>query len=325
MLSSQIAELTNNYLQLCKSLHNKLEGGNLYDKNGKLLISEKEAEKLLETFSKLVFTRNKLATENGYNNFFEYIADWDGVDKGLLKEFLNPPTSTHFLNKFKTIAGSVEVKVGLNKNYTPNHTFNFSGSRNGIVEMVEHYYLNHRSISPSIIKRIKIVRDETAPYFSSSVDDEIAIVTVIGEETTNTFAINLCHEYSHAVFQLELLDSGISSSGVKMYEQEKVAINDEFAFQNLYFDRTGKTFYTLNMFDRFISTFFEKEVYSFPVKISDDLAVSLGQIYSKVRKKFLPGLSEKDNLTFLFDSFLVTMPCYYTNYSVLYFEKLFAD
>jgi hypothetical protein len=323
MLSNQIDKLTSEYIEICKLVYPDYAKSSIYDSNGRLLVEKKAISELSKAFVGLVEARNALAVENGYGNFFEFVLDWDGVDKRLLLNFLNSSEiiSEKYLDLFNSL--NLDLTIFHSARYTPNYSIDFIDDESKIVDLIEKYYLEDRHVSPTLLSKIEIVTDENAPYFSSMVVGDKAIVTVLGPKNSNTFATNLCHEYSHAIFQLELLRNGLSSSDIKMFEQERVAINDEYQFQEKYLDETSKTYSKLNMFDRFISTYFENEVYSYSGSSGKKLEIVLGEMYSKSRKKCLPLLNEEENYSFLFDSFLVTMPCYYANYSVLYFEKLF--
>ncbi|MBI3396939.1 hypothetical protein HY045_00525 [Candidatus Woesebacteria bacterium] len=276
---------------------------------------------LKDRFKNLVYERNKLAQIKGFNNFFDYVADWDKVPARKLENFLKNAVETsqkildNLPEKFKEPAW-------LTGNY---NNLNFYGQVENmkirIPDDVFEFLIKKINVKNDVLSKIVVQETNDTLY---SAEPEVYQGNVIIKYSKSgrriEDAIGFSHECGHAIELLSLIKKNIKPTGKPSYYHEEKAVDIELRYakslsRNIIKARVGNFLYT------FANSLFEHEIYNNP---DCDYEVA----YANSRNNVCRQLNQIRNPFYVFNTFLVEYPCYSTIYSVIYnsnYKNIFVE
>lgn len=273
--------------------------------------------KLKDRFKKLVLARNKLAQKYGFDNYFDFISDWDKVPKNKLNDFLRDG-EVAAKKIFDSLPKRFKDSDWLTGNY---NNFNFDGFiANKDIDIPNDIFnfLNKKlKVKKEILDSIKLEETKDNIFTANADFTKRKVIIKYSDSDPDAnlaTAMGLAHEFGHAIEQVNLMQKGVNPEDRSFYYHETYAINLEMKFaESISNDarkaRIGNFLYT------FANAFFEYEVYKKP---DCDFEV----VYAQSRNKVCPQLKQIRNPFYVFNTFLIEYPCYSTIYSVIYNEYL---
>ncbi len=267
--------------------------------------------RLRSRFKKLILERNNLAQKNGFDNYFDYISDWDKIPKRELKNFLKEGglTSRRILARLPERFKDPDWLQG---NY---NNFNFYGMvedrKFDIPDEIFNLLISKIKIKKEVLSQIELKKTSTFIFFANNdFEQKRAWIEYDKRKNDISGAIIFAHECGHAIEHIKLMQKGIDPKSKSYYYHELRAIEMEMKFIDL-LSHDAKEARIGNFLYTFANTFFEHEIYKNP-ECDYDIA------YAESRNKVCPQMRQTRNPFYLLNTFLVEYPCYSTIYSVIY-------
>jgi hypothetical protein len=195
------------------------------------------------------------------------------------------------------------------------NTFNFygliEGKKYSIPNDLFEFIKTKLNTPDEILSRIK-VKILANPIFNVEYNATHKEVSInFNKEKKNVEgAIGFIHECGHALEYINLMDKGIQPDKKSFYYHESKAINLEEKFVTT-LSRDVKKAHIASFLHLFSNTLFENIIYKNPYCDFDEA-------YGKARNIVCPAIPIQSNPFYVLDVFLIEMPCYSTNYSVIY-------
>jgi hypothetical protein len=274
---------------------------------------EKIFAPLEEVFKELVHVRNEIAKVKGHDNYFDFIAQWDGIPKKDLEQF--------FLKSKKQAKQIISQLPNTNlpdwfwsEYNAPNPILLFETLSYSLPNDVFNALEIKQSELEKIQKRVKFKQKRQRYNWATPNAKEKTVEILHSKNDQSALgAINLAHEIGHARAFLKLMDKNIDPESKKDYWHETQAINSEFAFEKT-LPENERNIVRERFLGHFILTFFEHSIYKNPNQ-------DFKKVFAKANRLYYPT-KQKENPFFLLNTFLVNNPCYSTIYSVLYSKLL---
>lgn len=260
--------------------------------------------KLKPIFKRLIIERNRLAREEGYKNYFEFITKSDGVPKKSLNSFFcqadqiieeinlklpQPPKSWDWYWSEFNIPNPISL-VSPESYSLPNDIYKIMGK-----------------ICPELeifIPKIKITErkgfNPTTRYYK-----ETKTVTIEINFKDNGFlnAYTLVHELGHAFAFLNCIERGIDPSSKTRYWQEKQAYKTVFQFEESALPEKVRNASRGLVLGDFQIAFFEREIYTNPDQ-------DFERAYAEAINRAYPGkATQEKNPFYVLENNLVLRPC----------------
>lgn len=274
--------------------------------------NQSKIEALEPIFHELIIERNKIASENGYENYFDFIAQWDGLDVTSINEFIT---------KYKTVALTLLNKIkdltDQNDNFWQTFSFKSTSITGAKTYQIPHGVLD---LIPNIDKELlsKIRYESTSEERNMSTDYDSIKKTVtihanLGSCDVKSF-LTFAHEIGHAQHYLSLLRNNIDISTVSNFAEETAAIEFELDIERK-LPMNVKILSRDRVLYHFFKTLFEYSVYR---DSKHNLVNSYHEAYLTIYNEELP----KNTKMYLLDTNFIDWPCYSTLYSVCYFNGI---
>lgn len=257
-------------------------------------------------FRQLVVERNKIAKKKGFKNYFEFMADWDGIPQKKLAYFLDHKED--FVNKILNLLQPKFID-NLNEyfNFYPQVNYKVKGEQ----ELLN-YLINGKKIDINLLGRIKLVVIGGYLYKTKFNYKKKSVIIECSQGANETLEgyLSLAHEFGHALFLLKLMDKGINPKQESNFINEKAAVKMEleysrFLSKNVYTARIGNFLHT------FTNTVFEHQIYTNP-------EYDFGVAYLESRRQVYKSFGAEISQNYLKNMFFVEYPCYSSIYSVIY-------
>lgn len=317
---NKIDKLTKKYYSIASAsslekLRDQLFSQNLNLEERKNLYKKKEKifAPLEEVFKELVHARNEIAKAKGYDNYFDFIAQWDGIPRKDLKEFfLKSKKQIKQINSQLPVA---KLPDWFWSEYNaPNVIIMYKTSQFSLPDDVFSALQIKQSELEKIRKRVKF-KQKRQRYNWATPNTKQKTVVILHDKNDQSAlgAINLAHEIGHALAFLRLMDKSTDPESKKDYWHENQALNAELSFEKT-LPQKERNIVRDRITHHFVLTFFEHSIYTNPNQ-------DFKKVFAKANRLCYPT-KQKENPFFLLDTFLINKPCYSTNYSVLYSKLL---
>jgi len=269
---------------------------------------------LKSKFKQLVLERNNLAKSKGNDNYFDFIAEWDGVPKQDIINFFAKAgdLSRKLLDELPFDNSKIDW---FSSNY---NNFNFELQLGKPKYKLPKEVVDFIKKNPSknkYLKKIKLnpVEDTT---FTTDYDYKKGEATINYDKNNSRLhdALSMAHEFGHAIGMVRNYAEGKETSQPKPFPDETRAVKFELEFLAAQkadirkVAQAGSIYY-------FVNTLFEEKIYKDP-------EVDFDEVYANTHNVISPLIKQKSNPLYVLNSFLIEYPCYSTNYSVIYSKLL---
>jgi len=264
---------------------------------------------LQKKFKTLVNARNELAISKGYDNYFTFIANWDGISEEEISQF----------NKnYKNISESIflfflkQKKLDWLGTKFNNLDLSWLAKPSEFV-LPDDVLQAFTKLFPSFSSKVQKIKfkNKNYRYYYASYDFAEKTVSITYDDLDKEInsAVLLAHELGHAINYIEMMDNQINPDTKINYTDEKFAIDCESKFvKTLSFNDQMAS--KDRILYHFAKTLFEQKIYT-------DISTNFEEAYAQSINAVFPTTDTK-NPFYVFDTSFINDPCYSTIYSVIY-------
>jgi len=272
--------------------------------------------KLKPIFKRLIIERNRLAREEGYKNYFEFITQKDGVPKEKINFFFTKADKiikdiNHKLPLPKILPGwywsEFNIPDALSLVNVPKYSI-----PDDIHKMAEKF---HPEIK-RIISRIKIEKIEGFYPRTKFVKETKSVVVEASTEPSIYNFLTFVHELGHAIAFITLAEKGIDPLSKSKYWQEKQAYNFKVEFEELALSEKVKNASRGEVLGDFFTALFEWTIYT---NSNQDFDEAYAKAFNRC---YLYAAGQKKNPFYVLENGLVLGPCSVVTASVVEAELL---
>jgi len=259
--------------------------------------------KLKPIFKKLIIERNRLARNEGYKNYFEFITQKDGIPK----EKINL-----FFTKADKIIEDINHKLPLPKTLPDWYwsEFNIPDALDLVkvpkYSIPEDIYKTAEKIHPEIKRIISRIKVETIKGFyprTEFINETKSVVIETPTKPSIYNALTFVHELGHAIEFIKLAEKGIDPLSKSKYWQEKQAYQFKFKFEEKCLPEKIKDASRGGLLSDFFTALFEWTIYTNPNQDFDEA-------YAKTFNRCYPHIAgQKKNPFYVLENGLVLRPC----------------
>jgi len=272
--------------------------------------------KLKPIFKRLVIEHNRLAREEGYKNYFEFITQKDGVPKEKID---------FFFAKIDKIIREINDKLPLPKTLSDWYWSEFNiPDALSLVKVPKHsipddIYKMAKKIHSEIKRIIPRIKVEIVKGIYPRTEFIKGTESVVIEAPTkpNIYnALTFVHELGHAIEFIKLAEKGIDPLTQSKYYFEKQAYKFKFEFEELALSEKLKNASRGEVLGDFLTALFEWTIYTNPDQDFDEA-------YAKAINRCYPGRAkQKKNPFYVLENGLIFRPCSVVTTSVAEAELL---
>lgn len=284
------------------------ERKNNYEENTKLI------DTLKDIFVSIIKERNKMANDEGFDNYFDFVTDWYGLSKLQIDNWNEcyVHISKKIVDRIPEYNGHPDDYWSKFNNpvayflYEDNNTYKIPSS-------IYNFFLKEDTQFRDIQSRIKLI-EETNRYFYTDFNNKDKTVEIKGNISSveSASAITFAQEVGHAMAYIKLMDENIDPDTKSSYWHEQEAIKKELEYENSLPEKVINVNRDRILY-HYVLTSFEKSIYT--SSIDPDIA------YAKAHNEIY-GAKQDKNPFYVLNYFLVDMPCYSAVYSIVYTELL---
>lgn len=272
--------------------------------------------KLKPIFRRLIIERNRLARNEGYKNYFEFITQKDGVPK----EKINL-----FFTKVDKIIEDINHELPLPKALPDWYWSEFNIPDVLSLVKVPKYsipddiYKMAEKIHPEIKRIIPRIKIEITKGFYPRTEFIKETKSVVIEASTKPSiynALTFVHELGHAIEFIKFTEKGIDLLSKSKYYLEKQAYKFKFEFEEPALSEKVKNASRGEVLGDFLTALFEWMIYTNPDQDFDEA-------YAKAINRCYPNRADqKKNPFYILENGLVLRPCSVVTASVAEAELL---
>jgi hypothetical protein len=264
-----------------------------YDsKKSNYKILESKILELKNLFKMRVYDLNKLAQDNGFENYLEYSLHINEIPQGKYKYFVE--NVDRYINEIQR--GEVYKKlIENNKDWNNFNTPYPLGLRiwqksygipDEVLTLVDKYDKRVKKYRNKIIFELE---SETDYSFARLLKSKQKVKVCLKKQRDDIYkSLNFIHELGHALDLLEKTDKGIDVHKVPKFEKEYEAEVFERKFIKENFSERSYNYYHYNKLQTIVATLFEIEVFTKPDQDYD-------VVYANAIKRCYPAYSENEN------------------------------
>ncbi|MFZ5366244.1 MAG: hypothetical protein ACOZBZ_03025 [Patescibacteria group bacterium] len=275
--------------------------------------------KLQPIFKKLATERNRLANEDGYKNYFDFITTSDGIPKDKLELFFTKADELIKEINQKLPLPPKNCKWYWSEFNIPDFLSLVSAPKFSLPKDI---FKIARKINPKfkeVIPKIKLIGKIKDFHPTTRYDKKNGTITIEALLKPNIYnALTLVHELGHALSFWECLEKGVDLSTKSRYWKEKEAFRTLFEFEEFALPREVKNASQGQILGDFLTAFFEYEIYTNPNQDFDKL-------YAQAHNRCHPQSKQRKNPFYVLENNLVLSPCSVVTTSVAETELLLKN